>query len=54
MLCETICHECKLLQPTCGYYFTRDTVNKKVRIGVPPSDLVKWRSDYTQYPQKQA
>ncbi|KAF6025252.1 hypothetical protein EB796_016462 [Bugula neritina] len=41
-------------KPTCGYYFTRDTVNKKVRIGVPPSDLVKWRSDYTQYPQKQA
>jgi len=41
-------------KPTCGYYFNRETINKKVRIGVPPSDLVKWRSDYTQYAQKQA
>jgi len=41
-------------KPTCGFYFNRETINKKVRIGVPPSDLVKWRSDYTQYAQKQA
>jgi hypothetical protein len=31
-------------KPTCGYYFSRDTENKKVKIGIPPSNLVKWRS----------
>ncbi|XP_067947527.1 uncharacterized protein [Watersipora subatra] len=40
-------------KPTCGYYFNRETLNKKVRIGVPPSDLVKWRTDYSLFPQPQ-
>ena len=31
-------------KPTCGYYFSRGTDNKKKAIGIPPSDLVKWRS----------
>lgn len=29
---------------TCGYYFSRDTDNKKRKTGIPPSDLVAWRS----------
>lgn len=32
------------IKPTCGYFFSRDTDNKKRRIGIPPSDLVSWRS----------
>lgn len=30
---------------TCGYYFSRDTDNKKRKTGIPPSDLVAWRSN---------
>ena len=30
---------------TCGYYFSRDTDNKKRKTGIPPSDLVSWRSN---------
>ncbi|KAK7503231.1 hypothetical protein BaRGS_00005496 [Batillaria attramentaria] len=33
-----------MAKPTCGYFFSRETDNKKKRFGVPPSDLVKWRS----------
>ena len=29
---------------TCGYYFSRDTDNKKRKTGIPPSNLVAWRS----------
>lgn len=29
---------------TCGYFFSRDTDNKKRSFGIPPSDLVAWRS----------
>lgn len=29
---------------TCGYYFSRETDNKKRKTGIPPSDLVAWRS----------
>jgi len=29
---------------TCGYFFSRDTDNKKRNFGIPPSDLVAWRS----------
>jgi len=31
-------------KPTCGYFFSRITDNKKKKFGIPPSDLVKWRS----------
>ena len=31
-------------KPTCGYFFTRDTDNKKKKIGIPPTNLVKWRT----------
>lgn len=30
---------------TCGYYFSRDTDNNKRKTGIPPSDLVAWRSN---------
>lgn len=30
---------------TCGYYFSRATDNKKRKTGIPPSDLVSWRSN---------
>lgn len=30
---------------TCGYYFSRGTDNKKRKTGIPPSDLVAWRSN---------
>lgn len=29
---------------TCGYYFSRSTDNKKYKTGIPPSNLVAWRS----------
>lgn len=32
------------LKPTCGYYFSRQTDNRKMRIGIPPTDLSAWRS----------
>lgn len=31
-------------KPTCGYYFSRVTDNKKRRTGIPPTNTVKWRS----------
>lgn len=31
-------------KPTCGFFFSRCTDNKKKKFGIPPSDLVKWRS----------
>ncbi|XP_060063286.1 uncharacterized protein LOC132543780 [Ylistrum balloti] len=31
-------------KPTCGFFFSRITDNKKKKFGIPPSDLVKWRS----------
>lgn len=31
-------------KPTCGFYFSRTTDNKKRKFGIPPSDLVKWRT----------
>ena len=30
---------------TCGYYFSRSTDHKKRKTGIPPSDLVAWRSN---------
>ena len=33
-----------LAKPTCGYFFSRQTDNRKKNFGIPPSDLVKWRS----------
>jgi len=30
-------------KPTCGFFFSRVTDNKKKNFGIPPSDLVKWR-----------
>ncbi|CAL1546897.1 unnamed protein product [Lymnaea stagnalis] len=32
---------------TCGYFFTRDTDNRLHKNGVPPSDLVAWRTNYS-------
>ena len=32
-------------KPTCGFFFTERTDNKKIKFGIPPSDLVKWRCD---------
>ncbi|XP_071792413.1 uncharacterized protein [Asterias amurensis] len=32
-----------LAKPTCGFFFSRVTDNKKRRTGIPPADLVKWR-----------
>jgi hypothetical protein len=31
-------------KPTCGFFFTRNTDNKKKKIGIPATNLVKWRS----------
>ena len=31
-------------KPTCGYFFSFKTDNKKVKFGIPPNDLVKWRN----------
>ena len=31
-------------KPTCGYYFSRETDNRKMRIGIAPTDLSAWRS----------
>jgi hypothetical protein len=35
-------------KPTCGYFFSRDTDNKRKKMGIPASDLVKWRSFATE------
>merc|ERR1712050_169761 len=32
-------------KPTCGFFFSRQTDHKKKNFGIPPSDLVKWRSN---------
>ena len=29
---------------TCGYFFSRNTDHRKRKIGIPPSNLVQWRS----------
>jgi len=29
---------------TCGFFFARGTDNKKKKFGIPPTNLVKWRS----------
>ena len=31
-------------KPTCGYFFSTGTDNRKRNFGIPPSDLVKWRT----------
>ena len=31
-------------KPTCGYFFSRNTENRKVDFGIPASDLVQWRN----------
>eukprot|EP00493_Phyllostaurus_siculus_P002969 UN02982 len=31
-------------KPTCGYFFSRGTDNKKKKFGIPPTNLVRWRS----------
>lgn len=31
-------------KPTCGFFFSRITDNKKKKFGIPPTNLVKWRS----------
>lgn len=33
-----------LEKPTCGYFFSDRTDNRKKNFGIPPSDLVKWRT----------
>ena len=32
---------------TCGFYFSRETDNKKTKTGIPPSNLVAWRAYIT-------
>ncbi|XP_078494872.1 uncharacterized protein LOC144749711 [Ciona intestinalis] len=32
-------------KPTCGYFFSRVTDNKKRLTGIPPTNTVKWRSN---------
>lgn len=31
-------------KPTCGHFFSRETDHRKRKIGIPPSNLVQWRS----------
>ena len=31
-------------KPTCGHFFSRGTDHRKRKIGIPPSNLVQWRS----------
>ena len=31
-------------KPTCGHFFSRQTDHRKKKIGIPPSNLVQWRS----------
>ena len=31
-------------KPTCGHFFSRETDHRKQKIGIPPSNLVQWRS----------
>ena len=33
-------------KPTCGFGFSRLTNNRKQKIGIMPSNLVKWRSQH--------
>eukprot|EP00058_Branchiostoma_floridae_P022374 XP_002607864.1 hypothetical protein BRAFLDRAFT_117275 [Branchiostoma floridae] len=33
-----------LQKPTCGYYFSREIDQKKKCIGIPATNIVKWRS----------
>ena len=32
-------------KPTCGFNFSRSTDNRKIKFGIMPSNLVKWRSE---------
>lgn len=34
-------------KPTCGYVFSWKTDNKKRRMGIPPTNVVRWRSAVT-------
>ena len=36
-------------KPTCGHFFSRNTDHRKRKIGIPPSNLVQWRS-YVSWP----
>nr|XP_014347392.1 PREDICTED: uncharacterized protein LOC106704584 [Latimeria chalumnae] len=36
-------------KPTCGYRFSRDTDHKRRNIGIPPSNITKWRSSNEEY-----
>jgi len=31
-------------KPTCGYFFSRSTDNRKIKFGIPPANHVKWRN----------
>ena len=35
---------CTLGKPTCGYFFSRNTDNRRSKFGIPASNLVQWRS----------
>ncbi|XP_064396534.1 uncharacterized protein LOC135343505 [Halichondria panicea] len=35
-----------IVKPTCGYFFSRETDNRKRNIGIPPSNVVAWRSSH--------
>lgn len=38
-----------MYKPTCGYYFSYDTDNKRRLIGIPPVNLGKWRTNRRYY-----
>ena len=49
---NSVCPFHTTMKPTCGYYFSRDTDNRKRRIGIPPSNLVAWRPTFSATPTR--
>ena len=40
-----------IMKPTCGYYFSIETDNRKRRIGIGPTDLMSWRPNTARVPR---
>lgn len=40
------------IKPTCGYFFSQNTDNKRYKIGIHSSNLTAWRSVYTNRPTR--
>ena len=49
---NSICPFHTEIKPTCGYYFSHITDNRKRRIGIPPSNLVAWRPLFSAKPTR--